>query len=206
VKKASGFKVIYGPIRAEDLPAFLNRGMKALPEMRRKTFPLRERIVLIPVELVSALKAVLVAVLAMALFSGLLGSGPFLQEALQHGMLALVAMLGAVTAGAVLTPLCLPWLPGRPFSVKGLWIGLVAAAVLLFSRWEPSSSPAYRLETWAWVLMVLALTSFLAMSFTGASTYTSLSGVKKEMRWAVPFQIAVGFAGLCLWISSNVTM
>ena len=30
------------------------------------------------------------------------------------------------------------------------------------------------------------------MNFTGASTFTSLAGVKKEMRIAVPIQIAFG--------------
>jgi acetyl-CoA decarbonylase/synthase complex subunit gamma len=42
------------------------------------------------------------------------------------------------------------------------------------------------------------------MNFTGASTYTSLSGVKKEMRWAVPLEIGTGFAGLALWVSALI--
>jgi len=73
VKKLSGFKVIYGPIKAEDLSEFLNNGMRATPEMRIKTFTVLERMVLIPVELVSALKVMLVAVFALAFLSGLLG-------------------------------------------------------------------------------------------------------------------------------------
>ena len=56
VKKLSGFRVIYGPIRARDLPAFLDAGCKATPEMRQKTFTTWERAVLIPIELVAALK------------------------------------------------------------------------------------------------------------------------------------------------------
>ena len=56
VKRLSGFKVIYGPIQARDLPVFLDNNLKAIPEMRRKTFTLWERVVLIPVELVSVLK------------------------------------------------------------------------------------------------------------------------------------------------------
>ena len=52
----------------------------------------------------------------------------------------------------------------------------------------------------AWCLAVPALSSFLAMNFTGASTYTSLSGVKKEMRRAVPLQIAATALGLGLWV------
>ncbi|GAI64533.1 unnamed protein product, partial [marine sediment metagenome] len=38
VKKAAGFKVIYGPVRAADLPAFLQSGMKAAEEMRKVRF------------------------------------------------------------------------------------------------------------------------------------------------------------------------
>jgi acetyl-CoA decarbonylase/synthase complex subunit gamma len=41
------------------------------------------------------------------------------------------------------------------------------------------------------------------MNFTGASTYTSLSGVKKELKWAVPLEIAAGGVGLCLWLGSR---
>jgi acetyl-CoA decarbonylase/synthase complex subunit gamma len=41
------------------------------------------------------------------------------------------------------------------------------------------------------------------MNFTGASTYTSLSGVRKEMRWAVPAEIALAGIGLSLWLGSR---
>jgi acetyl-CoA decarbonylase/synthase complex subunit gamma len=41
------------------------------------------------------------------------------------------------------------------------------------------------------------------MNFTGASTYTSLSGVRKEMRWALPMEIGAGIVGLGLWLGSN---
>ncbi|MGZ3578715.1 MAG: mercury methylation corrinoid protein HgcA, partial [Syntrophales bacterium] len=56
VKKFSGFKVKYGPIRASDLPAYLEAVLIATPMMRMKTFTLRERVALIPIELVAALK------------------------------------------------------------------------------------------------------------------------------------------------------
>ena len=41
VAKLSGFKVQYGPIRAEDLPAYLDAGCKATAQMRIITFPLK---------------------------------------------------------------------------------------------------------------------------------------------------------------------
>ena len=37
------------------------------------------------------------------------------------------------------------------------------------------------IEALAWMLIIPAISSYLAMNFTGASTYTSLSGVKKDI-------------------------
>jgi hypothetical protein len=51
--------------------------------------------------------------------------------------------------------------------------------------------------------MIPTVSAYLAMNFTGASTYTSLSGVRKEMRWAVPVEIGAACAGLCLWVASR---
>ena len=203
VKKLSKFKVIYGPIRAKDLPAFLENGFKAGPEMRQKTFTAWERTVLIPVELVSALKtaALMLPVLFLA---GGFGAGRWLWDnSMNDGRFAVVALLTAIAAGAVLTPIGLPWLPGRAFSLKGLWTGLAAvAALMLFRRYHPAAGYG-PLEVAAWLFLVPALSSYLAMNFTGASTYTSLSGVKKEMRWALPFQVGAGVAGLGLWIAAR---
>ena len=58
------------------------------------------------------------------------------------------------------------------------------------------------MEKLAWVLLIPAISAYLAMNFTGASTYTSLSGVKKEMRWAVPVEIGAAAAGLVLWLGT----
>ena len=55
-------------------------------------------------------------------------------------------------------------------------------------------------ETGGWILLILAVSSFLAMNFTGASTYTSPSGVRREMRVAVPMQIACTIIGVVGWI------
>ena len=109
----------------------------------------------------------------------------------------------AIVAGAVLTPLLLPWLPGRAFSVKGLTLGLLADFILVILRLNELATWTGRLEILAWLLLIPALSTYLAMNFTGASTYTSLSGVRKEMRWALPAQIAAGGIGVILWIGSQ---
>jgi hypothetical protein len=202
VKKLSGFKVVYGPIKAVDLPAFLDQGMKASPEMRMKTFTTWERAVLIPIELVSALKAAFIILPILFLLNGLLGPESFWANILHHGLFALPAILTAIMAGAVLTPLLLPWLPGRPFSLKGLYLGVLGALALLLFRWGDFATWAGRIDMIAWFFLIPAATTYLSMNFTGSSTYTSLSGVKKEMRWALPFQVGAGVVGLALWFSS----
>jgi len=202
-KKRSGFRVIYGPIRAEDLPAFMDSGYTATPEMRRKSFTLRERTVLVPVELVSALKTALLIFPAFFLLGGFARRHWLWANCLNDGLFAVSAVLSAIAAGAILSPILLPWLPGRAFATKGLWPGLAAALALAFFRIYHGAAGSGPLETAAWFFLVPALSSFLAMNFTGASTYTSLSGVKKEMRRAVPLQIAAGVIGLGLWIAAR---
>jgi len=202
VLRGSGFRVVYGPVRAKDLPAFLDNGLKATAKMREKTFTVRERIVLIPVELVAALPKSLIVLPGFFLVGGMLGPGPFRTTAAAHGILAAWAVLCTVLAGAVLTPILLPWLPGRAFSIKGLWAGLLTAALLVGFTWPDAAAPSQRLEILAWVLMISAGAAFLGMNFTGSSTITSLSGVKKEMRWAVPVEIAAVVSGLGLWAGS----
>jgi len=205
VKKLSGFKVIYGPIRSEDLPAFMDAGFKASPQMRTKTFTMWERVVLIPVELVPALKHASLVILGFFAVSGLVGPGSYWTNITINGFSAALALLSAVLAGAVLTPILLPWLPGRAFSVKGAVAGLFMGAVMILLQGLGSTRGTIDLEMLPLLLIIAAIAAYLAMNFTGASTYTSLSGVKKEMRWAVPLQIAVACTGVSLWVASLLT-
>jgi len=203
VKKFSGFKVKYGPIRASDLPAYLEAGLIATPEMRLKAFPLRERVALIPIELVAAFKAALLLMLVFFLLGGLGGPAGYMANLMNYGGFAVIAILTAIISGAVLTPVLLPLIPGRAFSLKGCLVGVVAVFVLLIMRNPDLNFWPGRLEALSWLLLVPALAAYLAMNFTGASTYTSLSGVKKEMRIAIPLEIAAGIAGLGLWLTSR---
>ncbi len=203
VKKLLGFKVHYGPIRAKDLSAYLDAGMKTTPEMRQKAFPLEERAVLIPIELVAALKAALIVIPIMMLISGFSSHGRFMNNILGDGIFTIIAILGAIFAGTVLTPLLLPYLPGRAFTTKGLTIGFITALILFYVwGYDPHSRQGVFGGS-AWVLMISAIAAYLAMNFTGASTYTSLSGVKKEMSWALPLEIGTGLSGFAAWLLSR---
>jgi hypothetical protein len=206
VKKRSGFGIRYGPVQAGDLPAYLNAGGKATDAMRMKTFPLRERAVLIPVELVEALKPSLIIAPLLFLLSGIGGPSGFWEDAIRDGSFAALAFLSAVGGGAVLHPLLLPYLPGRAFTAKGLGLGAVIALLVLATRTFEGPLWAGRLEILAWLLIIPAVTAYLALNFTGCSTYTSLSGVNREMRWALPLEIGMAAGGLVVWIASRLVV
>ncbi|HVP07618.1 MAG TPA: mercury methylation corrinoid protein HgcA, partial [Candidatus Acidoferrum sp.] len=200
VREGCGFHVFYGPIRASDIPAYLRAHMKATSDMRRVTFTLKERSILIPVDMVGNLRYAIPVAAGVLVLSGVGRDIYSLNRVGQYGILSAILVIIAALCGAVLPALLLPWLPGRAFSVKGAFAGLlpaIGAAILglyrpdFFSNWWSGVS---------WLLIFPAVSSFIGMNFTGSSTYTSLSGVKKEMRFALPAQISVATGGLVLWM------
>lgn len=199
VKKQTGFSVIYGPVRAEDIKEFVQKGMKATQEMRTVEFPLWARMKLIPVELSFGRYYLFLVPGLFILLSGLNVHGYSLDLAFYDGLRSTMNLAAAYLSGLVLTPVLLPWIPFRRFSLKGLLVGGVAAAVL-FTLHLLGSNP---IEIISWFLMIGGLSSFLAMNFTGSTTYTSLSGVKKEMKVFMPVQIGMAGLGVIAWLVSK---
>ncbi|MGD9079251.1 MAG: mercury methylation corrinoid protein HgcA [Desulfobacterales bacterium] len=198
VKKQSGFEVIYGPVRCQDLPSFLNNGYKAEPSMRKVTFNTAERVILTPVELAHLPKPSLWVLLAAFLISGI-GIHVFsFSAAWLRGVMLAAAYAAGILAGAVATPTLLPWIPGRSFALKGAIIGVLSAAgiVALFR------SDLQLLGALALILWTTAVSSYLAMNFTGSTPFTSPSGVEKEMRKAIPLQAAALLLALVAWVAS----
>jgi len=193
VKKRTGFNIRYATIRAKDLPEYLDNGMVTTQAMRELTFSLWERLILIPVELVGALKvtAVITAILALVvcIFGGTTA-----------GVAAVTGYLGAVLVGVIIAPLLLPWLPGRSFSIKGANAGMVWA--LVFSVFIGKSG--FTIPTViAALLGIPAVSAFYTLNFTGCTTFTSRSGVKKEMRLALPVMGSAIIACFLLLIGSR---
>jgi hypothetical protein len=192
VRAATGFTVVFGPVRARDLPAFLQAGGKATPGMRRVDFPVRDRLAVSLVEWTRGLPSLGLVLVGLFLLAGF-GSGVFsLERAWQGALAGWVACLLGFVAGNGLVPLLLPWLPGRAFGLKGAEAGAVAglAGQALAGGW------AMGLGLW---LGAVAVGSWYGMHFTGASTFTSPSGVEREMRRAIPLQLAGGLLALILW-------
>jgi len=193
VKKRSGFQVLYGPVRAEDIPEFLKKDLKAEERMRVKDFGFMERLALVPMEVVPAVKSGLIAAAGLFVLCFLF-AGFSTSRAVGWFVIPAAAIGTSIVSGAVLTPLLLPWLPGRAFSIKGFVMGILSA--LSVASFLHSSSI---LETVVILVSVPAMSAYLAMNFTGSSTFTSLSGVRKEMRFALPLEIGGAGAGLLLW-------
>ena len=205
VRKRTGFRVLYGPVEARDIPQFLESGRKATAAMRQKHFPMRERTALVPMELVPSLKYGVPLAILLALVAGLLGpSAGFAENLATHGSVAALSMVLAIVCGAVLTPMLLPWVPGRAFALKGALVALALGTPLLVgsSIWLTHTTGMRWIDVAGLATLSLALASFLAMNFTGSSTYTGLSGVEREMRVAVPAQLGLGVIGLAGWALS----
>jgi len=198
VKKECGFEVVWGPVRAKDIPSFLANQQKATPAMRRVIFDLSERLVLTGVELTQTFKNLLWILPALFILSGF-GPGVFSFSNVWHrGPAAVLMVIGGVLSGTFLTPLLLPWIPGRAFALKGSLMGLLAGAVLALFLLKP----IFSVTVLALFLTSIPVSSYLAMNFTGCTPYTSPSGVEKEMRKAIPLQSLSALAGLVLWIVS----
>jgi len=188
VTKRTHFKVIYGPVRAADIKDYLAAGMNAAPGMRRVRFGLKDRFVLTSVELINPFKYLALVTAALWVLS-LLGLH-FLSWKVWY------PYLGAILIGGFAVPVLLPWIPGRAFAWKGWLLGAIWAAFVNVNQGLVPLTPASWQPAAVHFLLLPAISAFLAMGFTGSSTYTSLSGVLKEMRYAVPAIIASASIGV----------
>jgi len=191
VKEKSGFNVKYGPVRAGDIREYLDT-KKVSAEARRVKFGLGDRLTLVPVELKQILLPMLIV--GVVLFFAV-------------GMIPALALVGAVIAGTVLFPALLPWLPTKNFSTKGFILGGLVAAVFGLAHMSGSLDRplVYILvSTLAYVITLPPVTAFLSLNFTGATTFTSRSGVRKEINSYFPVMVWMAGVGLLLFIAAII--
>ncbi len=195
VMQRSGFSVSYGPVRAHDFKAYLDAGCKATEEMRTVQFTTLDRLVLTPIEFTTAAKKSLLLFGVLFLLN-LFVARPF-------GVSDVVAYIGAVVVGAVMTPVLLPWIPGTAFAWKGWLLGIVwALCTVWLNGWLTAQS--WMLAA-GYIFALPPVSAYLAMNFTGSSTYTSFSGVTKEMKTAIPFMaVSVGVGIVLLAVKSFI--
>lgn len=185
VTKATGFNVRYAAIRVTDLAEFLDNGLITTPKMKELSFTLWERLVLVPVELVQSLKYILPIVALSLLIFGVF-------DAFSIGIVLSTSLLMSLLIGTVFIPLALPWLPGTSFAWKGAFVGGLWNGFYLLWQGEQIGLSA-KLGIF---LFATVVSSFYALNFTGSTPFTSLSGVRKEMRVAIPALLAAVFSAL----------
>lgn len=191
VMRRSKFLVEYGPVRAHDLPEYL-KTRTATPEMRRVRFPLKDRLVLIPIELVHAALPMF-AVAAVLWFLA--------------GPVAALAAISTVLAGTVLFPALLPFIPTKDFSTKGLILGAVVAIPFAAVFGTDPALPVWAdiLAAVTPLLVMPAVTAYLALNFTGCTTFTSRTGVKKEIFRYIPAMAVMAGLGIVAGIILGVS-
>ena len=187
VRKESGFRVVYGPVRAKDIQEFLSSGMKKDERMRSVSFDLADRMAVAPVELSHAwpfIASALALSVTLTAFSDSVTMVAFIRWA--------SVFISSIFTGALLFPALLPWLPFRAFALKGAALGVA---------WSLGASLAAGFDAptaLAVVLLSTSVISFIAMNFTGTSTYTNLSGATVEVKTGVPCMLVSAIAGLGL--------
>jgi len=196
VQRRTGFCVLFGPIEARDIPAYLAAGRNKTKEMRIMRFNMLDRLILTPMEINPAMKKYTWLALGLIVLFGLQPSGILFASAWNTGLTFLLLGLLAVLSGAFVTPVLLPYVPFRSFAIKGWIVGMAAVvgAVMVF---DPIPLRNVLLLATAYAFFP-ALSSYLALQFTGSTTFTGMSGVKKELKIGVPLYIATAAASLIL--------
>ena len=193
IKRDSGWQVKFGPVRARDLRVFLSNGLKKNDEMRRVRFPFRERMAIAPTELVQSWPLLLGILAASALLALPLDAG-YGARLLGAGL----PLLGAVAVGTILFPALLPYVPFRAFSLKGALLGALWVIAVSLALRMPVAGAA------ALTLMAVPIAAFLAMNFTGSSTFTSKPGAALEVKRGLLPMISSLTIGLGLAVLTRV--
>jgi hypothetical protein len=180
LEKLSGFKVIYGPVYAKDLEDFIASKYEKTPSQSQVHFNLIDRLTVLPLESIKP-------VFSLILMTMLILWIPFLD----------LSMVGfpmiAVFVGILLIPIILPFRPFQMFYLNGIVITLILSSAYMF------------ITTFTYIYIGMALLSsvwsgYLAYKFTGSTTFTSLSGVKKELKQALPVSITLSFFGITCFL------
>lgn len=205
ITKNTGFRVIYGPVYAADIPRFLNNNLKAEENMRKVRFALKDRLAVIPVEFKYVPKLLPVLFILLFVYNLINPAGIIFAETLYQTAYNLIPYLVAFVLGTVGIAALLPYLPFRSFALKSLFLGFIWAAIVSINSsvfFFPDSS----LTAAANILLLSSITTFFGLNFTGSTTYTSLSGVQKETLYTVPAVAIASLIGIGLAITYKISL
>ncbi len=158
IKRLTGWNAVFGPVYARDISEYLRAGCVASDDMRRVRFDLADRLWVAP---------------PFAWFVAFWFALPLF---VFHDLYSPMIPATAFAAGLIF-PAAFYILPTSRFFKKGLTLGLVGAAVaavyLLFGGAPPK-------EIVQWALIIVGMTLFVAMDFSGMSPVSNYSRIKEE--------------------------
>lgn len=194
VRKLSGFKVIYGPVEAYDIKPFLASGMKSNETQRTVMFGLKKRLEVTGIEFVTATQIIIAVSALSVIAASFTKTGFSLASGFVNASYFIAALLIASISATVIPAAFLPVIPGRMFSVKGAIAGFITSlCFVLIVHMTVLTSISI-------VLISSTFASFVFMNYTGTSTFTSLTGVRREISVSVPVMIAAALIGVILQI------
>ncbi|MBW1988584.1 MAG: 4Fe-4S binding protein [Deltaproteobacteria bacterium] len=161
VREKTGFSVRFGPVRAKDIPRYLDDGMQKTPAMRRADFSLRHRL-----DMLVSMNFIIW--LPLALFFGM-----FLPSAF-WGVTALFWGIAGVSY------LVFPFLPGRTGYIRMLWVLAALVFLLVAAGTALGAGP---LSLWPWMMGGAAIT--VAVFFDAAGIVAPMASDAEAMLFAL---------------------
>lgn len=148
IREETHWGVHWGPVRAEDIPAYLAAGRKKTDDMRHVQFPLKARLEMTTVVII---------------FYALMLLIPFLLIWQSHTLL----LLGLMALIGYFYGIFLPWLPGR----DGIGKGLALVLLTLIGLWLWSFGWGHLASTslFNWSLGLGSFAFFIGAEFQGMS-------------------------------------
>ncbi len=171
IRKQTKWGVHWGPVRAADLPAYIQTGRKKSDDMRQVRFPLRDRLEMLAATMgfYALLILIPVALLWPASFWPLLA-----------------AMLGLSLFYAI----TLPWLPGSDGLAKSLPLTLIALAGMLLYSWYVQSTALA--DIFNRVVGLSGLSVFVGAELQGMSP--RMRGEQANWGWEAIIAVILGLA------------
>lgn len=198
VLKKTGFRVHFGPVHAKNIPAYVSAGYKKTEEMQKVGFNMLDRLVLTPMEINPSMKKFPLFALIVLVIFGIQPEGIIFKDAWSGSMPFLFLGLVSVASGAFITPVLLPFIPFRSFAVKGWITGMLSAILAIKFSGSPGDGNIF-LSAAGYLFFPLA-SSYIALQFTGSTTFTGMSGVKKELKTAIPVYLTATAASIVLLV------
>lgn len=178
IRRATRWGVHWGPVRAVDLPAYLQAGRKKTDAMRWVRFPVRDRF-----EMMAATLGFYALLVLLPVW--------FFWRAQFWPISAALVALSAFYA------LALPWIPGRDGLAKSGPLAVIAVAGMLAYSWlwAPAAAPVI----FGRAIGMIALSVFIAAELQGMSP--KMRGEQANWTWEA---LIGGALGLVYWLVPQV--